>query len=256
MKDLLDSAPAGKPGEDNSQRAARPTLFVPAWVDDAELTAAQFRVLCRIARRGDCIESVPNIAKGCHLHSDTVESVVRFLLSRGFITKEARPGRTSVLRVALNPPPAAQPTRNEYPPETEGQVSDSGDTSPKRRATHPPETEGDEGSPLKGILVKETRAPARGGDDLSNLKIPGSLNTVQFLGKWGDWMKHRRGLRKVKEWRTLFQEQLDWLAQFDELVATEILANSIRNGWQGLFEPRGKTKEKRNGNHTRHPSSW
>lgn len=256
MKDLLDSVPAGKPGEENTQRAARPTLFVPAWVDDAELTAAQFRVLCRIARRGDCTESVPNIAKGCHLHSDTVESVVRFLIARGFITKEARPGRTSVLRVALNPPPAAQPTRKEYPPETEGQVSDSGDTSPKRRATNPPEIEGDEGSPLKGILVKETRGVPRGGDDLSSLKVPDHLNTVPFLGKWGDWVRHRRGFRKVKDWRVLFQEQLVWLAQFAEPVATEIVANSVRNGWQGLFELKGKPKDKRNGTHTRHPSTW
>jgi len=251
--DLLDAAAAGKPGERNSPRAA---LFIGAWIDDADLSPAQFRVLCRIARRGDCTESVPNIAKGCHLHPDTVERALRSLLVRGFITKEARTGRTSILRVVLNPTPGGQPTRKECPPETEGQVFKPGDTHAKRMPNHPPETEGDKGSPLKGILVKETRAGARGGDDLSDLKIPGHLNTVPFLGKWGDWMKQRRGGRKVKEWRALFQEQLDWLAQFDEPTATEILATSIRNGWQGLFELKGKTKEKRNGNHTRHPSAW
>ncbi|MEQ2010350.1 MAG: hypothetical protein ABMA26_26490, partial [Limisphaerales bacterium] len=109
---------------------------------------------------------------------------------------------------------------------------------------------------INELFNKEARGGPRGGDDLSSHKIPDSLNTVPFLGKWGDWMKHRRGLRKVKEWRALFQEQLDWLARFDESTATEILATSIRNGWQGLFPLNGKAKEKRNGNHTRHPSTW
>ncbi len=36
----------------------------------------------------------------------------------------------------------------------------------------------------------------------------------------------------------MFREQLDWLAPFGAATATEILSTSIRNGWQGLFEPK------------------
>lgn len=230
----------------------RPAMapFIPAWLDDAGLSAAEFRVFCRISRRGDCHESVANIAKGCRLHPDTIsESVIPALIDRGLITKENRPGFTSVLRVVSEPP-----TRNEYPPETEGQVSKPGAPSPKRRGSHPPETEGDKGNPFKGIPKGTNRASARGGCDLSKLVVPKKLNTLAFLNKWADWVKFRRGQKSVSDWHALFQEQLNWLDGFDEATAIEILSTSIRNGWQGLF-PLKNTATKGNSDARQQPNS-
>ena len=41
--------------------------------------------------------------------------------------------------------------------------------------------------------------------------------------------------KKPKDWDTLFRKQSDWLGQFSAEVAIEIINQSIRNGWQGLF---------------------
>ena len=34
----------------------------------------------------------------------------------------------------------------------------------------------------------------------------------------------------------MFAKQVEWLKPFGEAMAIQILAQSIRNGWQGLFE--------------------
>ena len=52
-------------------------------------------------------------------------------------------------------------------------------------------------------------------------------------------MTFRRGLgKKPKNWALLFGEQLTWLKQFGAVQGAAILQASIRNGWQGLFEPK------------------
>jgi hypothetical protein len=60
----------------------------------------------------------------------------------------------------------------------------------------------------------------------------------EFFAKWDKWQTARRAMRKPKNWSVLFQEQLDWLSKYSPEVATQILSNSIMNGWQGLFEPK------------------
>jgi hypothetical protein len=64
------------------------------------------------------------------------------------------------------------------------------------------------------------------------------LKTPRIAERWGVWMSVRRGKRKPKNWVLMFNEQIDWLAKFDEPTAHEILSQSIRNDWQGLFEPK------------------
>ena len=59
-----------------------------------------------------------------------------------------------------------------------------------------------------------------------------------FVAKWEKWQTVRRGMKKVKDWSGLFQEQLQFLSGYSPEVATQILSNSIMGGWQGLFEPK------------------
>ncbi len=77
--------------------------FVPASLDDADLTSAQFRVFCRIARRsqsggGECWESVANIALGTRLDPKTVRAAIQELEDRGMVISVSRPGSTSLLQ--------------------------------------------------------------------------------------------------------------------------------------------------------------
>jgi hypothetical protein len=57
-------------------------------------------------------------------------------------------------------------------------------------------------------------------------------------------MAFRRGYRKPKCWGDMFREQLDWLGKMSVEDATEALQQSMRNGWQGLFEPKSKEAKK------------
>lgn len=63
--------------------------------------------------------------------------------------------------------------------------------------------------------------------------------TPRFKAKFLEWREIRTAMgKKPKSWFKMFQEQLIWLSQFSESIALEILSQSIRNGWQGLFEPK------------------
>ena len=85
---------------------------------------------------------------------------------------------------------------------------------------------------------KEEPPPGVQGVLLDPLDIPPPLRTQPFTNAWQRWMTFRRGMRgrKPKDWGILFGEQLKWLAGFGEPTAHQIIEQSIRNGWQGLFE--------------------
>src|SRR5215471_21628953 len=70
------------------------------------------------------------------------------------------------------------------------------------------------------------------------------LNAVKLLSltvtsKFNDWMELRRGIGKApKNWNRMFAEQAKWLAKYQPPTQLDILSASIRNNWQGLFEPK------------------
>ena len=76
--------------------------LIPAELDDADLTAQEVRVICRIARRGECWEGASGIASGCRLSENTVWTALKRLESWGVIERRKRTGQTSVF--TLCPP--------------------------------------------------------------------------------------------------------------------------------------------------------
>jgi hypothetical protein len=68
------------------------------------------------------------------------------------------------------------------------------------------------------------------------MEIPEKLKTPEFAEAWFKWQTYRRTLKKVKDWDMLFGEQLTWLSRFEPPEAVEILNQSLRNGYQGLFQ--------------------
>ena len=130
--------------------------FIPGELDDAGLTVAQFRVFARIARRGVCSESVPNMAKGCRLNEDTIWDALRSLLERGMLSKMARPGQATLYTIKpIERWP--QPTGKEGVPEKRGCPSVSGDTHRKRGGAHPPEKRGHKVTPIEVTPSKVAR---------------------------------------------------------------------------------------------------
>ena len=141
--------------------------FIPAALDDSGLTPNEFRVYCAILRRGNCFESVPNLARRIRLHRDTVWAVLKSLETRGAIVRTNQRGRTSIFS-ALAVSLWTQPSGNEGPAENKGYPSkpgdtqplNSADTQPEIRVIHPAETEGYKGSPIEGSPIKYL--PAKG----------------------------------------------------------------------------------------------
>lgn len=78
------------------------------------------------------------------------------------------------------------------------------------------------------------------------LPVPENLKTPEFINAWQKWQTVRRGMKKPGNWLILFQEQLRFLTQFNAQKATEILNQSVRNGWQGLFETKEQYGKNRN----------
>jgi hypothetical protein len=92
-----------KPKKTKAESQSRPRTmadtFIPACLDDARLSAAQFRVFCHVKRRGYCYESVPAMAEVCCLDKKTVTSALKALTEIGFLLKTPRHGDTSVYKV-------------------------------------------------------------------------------------------------------------------------------------------------------------
>lgn len=56
-------------------------------------------------------------------------------------------------------------------------------------------------------------------------------------GRFDEWVEFRKGMgKKPKNWEAMFEKQAQWLTQFSESDQIAIIDQSIRNGWQGLFE--------------------
>lgn len=126
--------------------------FIPSWLDDFGFTAAQFRILCRVARRGDCFESIPKMAAGCRLSVKTVKAVIRTLTSCGVFEKQPRQGQTSIFKLApfsqwQQPSPKGTPGVN-WPA-----------TQPKGQPGYPVQNTSHKGNPTEGTSMKGEQLP-------------------------------------------------------------------------------------------------
>jgi hypothetical protein len=82
------------------------------------------------------------------------------LVKQGYVTKEARPGMTSVLRLAILSKTIHQPTGKGYPPGKNAEVSKAGDTRGNPIPDHRGEKDTHKGSPFK-VLPEGRGAVAR-----------------------------------------------------------------------------------------------
>lgn len=76
------------------------------------------------------------------------------------------------------------------------------------------------------------------------LIIPENLNTPAFTLVWSRWVEFRKKKKHCKDWTAMFMQQLEWLRQYPVEQAIEIINTSIRNDWQGLFEPKATNAHK------------
>ena len=125
-------------------------LFIHSIVDEAGLKPSEFRVLCHVARRGECFATVATTAEKCRLHPDTVRKSFRKLRKMNWLVAFERTGRTTVYRVnhaAILK--SVQHKDTSHPYENNGGVPHESDGG------LPPEISGAKGNPHKLIQLNE-----------------------------------------------------------------------------------------------------
>ncbi|HHT0510803.1 TPA: replication protein [Raoultella planticola] len=95
----------------------------------------------------------------------------------------------------------------------------------------------------KDIINKPPKSPRAGSFDPENVQLPGWLSAEV----WSSWVTYRRELKKpIKSQQTVTQaiNLLD-RCRINGYLPEEIINQSIANGWQGLFEPKGAKAQPR-----------
>lgn len=152
------------------------TPFIPAKLDDADLTPHEFRVFCHISRRGECTASIGTMSGNIGISEPTVRDALKTLRSAEMIECEERPGTTNKYRTRPTEewdlPALCEPN------ETEDPSQDFGDPRKlplQKVRDHPSQLFGDhpsqdiggvskgyplEGNPLEGAIgVSGAEAP-------------------------------------------------------------------------------------------------
>jgi hypothetical protein len=219
-----------------SERQFKLPVAVHSTLDDANLSAEEFRVMAHICRRcGDeengrhCDSAIGTIAKICRLHPDTVRKAIARLVELKWVSIIDRPGRTKV-HVAHFPNPSG--LKVGAGSEVGGMVSREGyglDVAPPTgfKGGPPPGFKGDEGIPLR-----DTKKVTPGD------YFPLPFQSDEFKGAWNDWKQHRIEKRKPITPLSAKKSLLE-LSAMGEARAIAAINHSIANGWQGIFEPTG-----------------
>ena len=78
------------------------------------------------------------------------------------------------------------------------------------------------------------------------IEIPSNLQTTQFRKAWSEFLDYRKAGKFKPLQPASIAAQLKQLSEMGHDIAVEAIATSIRNGWQGIFPPKGqKTTEAR-----------
>ncbi len=210
-------------------------VAVHSTLDDANLSAEEFRVMAHICRRcGDeengrqCYSAIGTMAKICRLHPDTLRKAVARLVEMKWVSIIERPGRTKV-HVAHFPDPSS--LKVGVCPEGGGMVSSEG----YGFEGTPPSTLKEDPSPdfkvAEGIPIRDTKKEQLG----ESLQLP--FKSDEFKEAWNDWKQHR--IEKRKSITPLSAKKaLSELLAMGEARAIAAINHSIANGWQGIFEPK------------------
>lgn len=190
-----------------------------------------YAVLLRHANaNGQCFPSVARIASTINSHKATVLRAITTLETAEWISVERKRGTHNVYHV---------------PPMTTGRTSATGEKTPvapvqpTSRASATPT-----GRASATLRATQGTRPNKG--DKARRKtaavvadIPSELDTKRFREAWGEWLAYRKASRKTLAPQTA-KGQLKKLASWGERTAVEAIANSITQGWTGLFQPEEK----------------
>jgi hypothetical protein len=74
--------------------------------------------------------------------------------------------------------------------------------------------------------------------DAAVVSVPQNLDTPSFRSAWAEWVAYRQERKLAAYKPATIRAQLTKLAEWGEGAAVEAIRESIRQNWQGIFEPR------------------
>jgi len=77
------------------------------------------------------------------------------------------------------------------------------------------------------------------------IQIPANLQTTRFQQAWSEFLDYRKAGKFKPLQPASIKAQLKNLAEMGHDAAIEAIHNSIANGWQGIFPPKGQKPEAR-----------
>ena len=84
-------------------------------------------------------------------------------------------------------------------------------------------------------FINELPQKAERKTAVKNYNLIYPYQSHEFIDKWEKLRNTPKWKRKTQD---CLQECLDWLGNYPEQVAIQSMSDSIRGGWQGLFEPK------------------
>ena len=197
--------------------AGSSVIFIHSYLDDYGLSAAVFRVFCHLARRagrGAAFPAIASMARICRLHPQTVRMALRFLVQHGLITRQPRPGATTLYRLA--PADQWQPPLNFNPSNSHTSLLVSEDTNPKPIQHHPLEKNVRKGYPIEKDNFKEHSHKPPQGKAVNNKKSI-SLLAEQIYAAYPKQVGKPAALRAIH--RALAHHSSEFLLERTRLYA-------------------------------------
>ncbi len=221
--------------------------FIPSWLDDAGLTAAEMRVFVHLCRSADNSSGIawPSYARMVEitgLSRATIARTVCVLERRKMIEKIGKPFggscRYRILSIVSSEStlggPIVSPEEQLEDPNslTREHIENPPIVSPENCNMLSGETsivslESKEGNPKKGIQRRVSNKE-------EDVALP--FDSESFCIAWDEWKQHRREKRKPVTPLSAKKTLRD-LAKMGEERAISAINHSIANGYQGIFEP-------------------
>lgn len=260
---MTDSEPAAVADDRNDL-----PFMVHSELDDLDLDPFEFRAYAHMVRRagrqggrGEHWESVDESAKHCRMDPKTYRRALQGLVERRLVTREDRPGQTSVYRLtspkAWRPLPQTVGVQPSTPTEngrgtTSGRGAEKGRGTPTKSGRTPLPKTVDKGSPKKGVPGRESQETSTRAKPEAAKKPtafdPRTISLPEFVSPdvWEDFVKYRAGRKRplTEQGAKLILAKL----AKTPLDADEMLRNAIERTWTGVFPLDGdKRSSKSNG---------
>jgi len=162
------------------------------------------------------------IAACCKLNLKTVKSSIKELEARGLVTRQKRkaPGIRNANEYILNGPNGA-PVKSE-PAQMEPLL-----IGPKETPSNRPKRSPKNDTPLNDSPLNENK-------ELFPIEFP--FESDAFKAAWKLWIQHRKEIKKPIT-PTSTKLQFKELLEIGEQRAIAAIRHSIKQGWQGIYEP-------------------